>query len=71
MINKFLVNYLTHQNDPSVRKHMLEAMSQILWFTMEDKEALGLVKKQKLDPNEGKRNAGFGDRLINYFLDDE
>ena len=37
MINTFLVQYLNPKSDATVRAHMLDAMSKILGFTMEEK----------------------------------
>ena len=53
---------------------MLEAMSKILAFTIEEKQVLGLVKKQSLlegDEAEPKQGQGLGAKLINFFLMDE
>ena len=50
-------------------------MSKILAFTMEEKQTLGLVKKQNLleDATNNDQNAtkGIGEKLINFFLMDE
>ena len=37
MINTFLIQYLNPNSDDATRAHMLEAMSKILGFTMEEK----------------------------------
>lgn len=55
---------------------MLEAMSKILVFTIEEKESLGIVKKEILqgesEPEQSLINKkGFSDKLINFLLDDE
>lgn len=52
---------------------MLEAMSKILAFTMEEKEQLGLVKKTKVAEigKDQRQVRGISDKLINFFLDDE
>lgn len=47
---------------------MLEAMSNILAFSMEDKLTLGLAKKTTIEPEQKGR---FGERLISFFLQDE
>ena len=49
---------------------MLDAMSKILGFSMEEKEVLGLVKKNSLEDDK-QGNKGIGDKLINFLLDDE
>jgi hypothetical protein len=51
---------------------MLEAMSKILLFTMEEKQLLGIVKKEQLNGGEsGEVKKGFSDKLINFLLDDD
>ena len=45
IINKFLVNYLNQQSSKEVKTQMLEAMSKILAFSIEEKQQLGLVKR--------------------------
>ena len=37
MINTFLVQYLNPKSDAATKSHMLDAMSKILGFTMEEK----------------------------------
>jgi len=43
MINTFLVQFMSPKSDEKTKTHMLEAMSKILGFTMEEKQALGMV----------------------------
>ena len=43
MINTFLVQYANPKSDQATKAHMLDAMSKILGFTMEEKQTLGLV----------------------------
>ena len=55
---------------------MLEALSKILVFTIEEKESLGMVKKETLGDNDSSEQGilskkGFSDKLINFLLDDE
>ena len=45
MINKFLINYMNSGSNYETKMQMLDAMSKILGFTMEEKQTLGLVKK--------------------------
>ena len=73
MINHFLVQFLKNSEDPNVRLPMLEAMSKILAFSIEEKEQLGMVKKTKVaEVGKDQRQArGISDKLINFFLDDE
>mmetsp|Transcript_21073 Transcript_21073/g.20220 ORF Transcript_21073/g.20220 Transcript_21073/m.20220 type:complete len:85 (+) Transcript_21073:1414-1668(+) len=77
IINKFLIEYMKHFSDTQVRHQMLEAMSKVLVFSIEEKEVLGIVKKEHLDnasagTTHGKElNKGFSDKLINFLLDDE
>ena len=52
MINTFLVQYLNPKSDAATRQHMLDAMSKILGFTMEEKQMLDKPKPKKaFDPN--------------------
>lgn len=37
MINTFLVQYMNPKSDAATKSHMLDAMSKILGFTMEEK----------------------------------
>ena len=46
MINTFLVQYMNPKSDAATKSHMLDAMSKILGFTMEEKQVLGLVERQ-------------------------
>ena len=51
---------------------MLESMSGILAFTLDEKQSLGLAKKQNTVPNDQNVDKkGIGDRLINFFLADD
>ena len=45
LINQFLINYANPSSPQPVKIQMLETMSKILAFTMEEKQTLGLVKK--------------------------
>lgn len=45
MINTFLVQYINPKSDAATKKKMLDAMSKILGFSMEEKQALGLVER--------------------------
>lgn len=45
MINTFLVQYMNPNCDAATKAHMLDAMSKILGFTMEEKQTLGLVER--------------------------
>jgi hypothetical protein len=51
MITKFLINYLNFESTPVVRHQMLDAMSKILAFTIDEKQLLGLVKKPSIEEN--------------------
>ena len=48
MINTFLVQYANPKSDEGTKAHMLDAMSKILGFTMEEKQVLGLVQRQQI-----------------------
>lgn len=45
IINKFLINYANPSSSREVKMQMLDAMSKILGFSIEEKQTLGLVKK--------------------------
>lgn len=45
---------------------MLETMSKILAFTMEEKQTLGLVKKATLN-----EKGGISDKLYSFFMQDD
>ena len=49
MINTFLIQFVNPKSDENTRHKMLDAMSKILGFSMEEKQQLGLVKKQSID----------------------
>jgi len=49
---------------------MLEAMSKILVFTMEEKQILGLVVKQTVIHQKVK-TSGFTDSFFSYLMGDE
>ena len=50
MINTFLVQYLNPKSDATTKQHMVEAMSKILVFSTEERQALGLIERQS--PNQ-------------------
>ena len=58
MINTFLVQYMNPNSDESTRQHMLDAMSKVLGFTMEEKQILGLVERQKIEDQPTQASAG-------------
>lgn len=45
VINQFLVQFVNEKSTKEIKQQMLDAMSKIMGFSMEDKIALGLVKK--------------------------
>jgi len=45
MINTFLVQYLNPRSDEGSKHHMMQSMSKVLGFSIEDKQALGLVER--------------------------
>lgn len=47
IINKFLVNFVNSQSSQQVKIQMLETMSKILAFTVEEKQTLGLLAKKQ------------------------
>ena len=48
MINTFLVQFVNPKSDAKTKQHMLEAMSRILLFTIEEKQTLGLMQRTNL-----------------------
>ena len=48
MINTFLVQFVNPKSDAKTKQHMLEAMSRILLFTIEEKQTIGLMQRTKL-----------------------
>eukprot|EP00347_Sterkiella_histriomuscorum_P018330 403345918 len=86
IINKFLVNYVNQNSSREIKLQMLDSMSRILAFSMDEKITLGLVKKQIL-ADEGSGNTassltgaavtqqtvqkGIGEKLISFFLQDD
>ncbi|TNV74321.1 hypothetical protein FGO68_gene4570 [Halteria grandinella] len=69
MINKFLVNFVNPESTPQVKGQMLDTMSRILGFSMEEKQMLGIVKKATIDENGDKK--GIKDSLISFFMQDD
>ena len=75
MINGFLVQYVDEKSDDQVKAHMLEAMSKILGFSMEEKQKLGLIKKVE-DKTEtaqaaAAKSGGFGSSLVSFLMGDD
>jgi len=54
---------------------MLDAMSKVLGFSIEDKQNLGLVKKVEKDSPDGKKSEdparGFGSSLVSFLMGDD
>ena len=55
MINTFLVQYLNPKSDAATKQHMIDAMSKVLVFSTEEKQALGLAERA---PNQQVSAAG-------------
>lgn len=79
MINTFLVQYANPKSDEGTKQHMLEAMSKILGFTMEEKQMLGLVQRQQIEeetPTNAANQApkdikGVGQALFSFLMGDD
>ena len=80
MINTFLVQYANPKSDEGTKAHMLDAMSKILGFTMEEKQVLGLVQRQQIEEEDQDRAAanaqpkdikGVGQALFSFLMGDE
>lgn len=48
---------------------MLDTMSKILGFSMEEKEILGIIKKETVDKENGGK--GIKDQLYSFFMQDD
>ena len=48
MINTFLVQFMNPRSDEGTKHHIMLSMSKILGFTMEEKQALGLIERQQI-----------------------
>jgi hypothetical protein len=72
MINNFLVSYADPKADDKVKTHMLDAMSKILGFSMEEKQKLGMVARPDGHAEEKQSKAsGFGSSLVNFLMGDD
>ena len=75
MINSFLVQYASPKSDDDTKQKMLDAMSKILGFTMEEKQALGMVKRQTIDGKpageEAKEKQGFRASFVSFLMGDD
>lgn len=73
MINTFLIQFVNPKSDENTRHKMLDAMSKILGFSMEEKQQLGLVKKQSIDgkAEESKEAQGFRASLVSFLMGED
>jgi len=82
MINTFLVQFVNPKSDETTKQHMLDAMSKILGFTMEEKQNLGLVQRQSLDKESDpvlqksktvapEKTGGIRESLVNFLMGDD
>lgn len=75
LINTFLINYANPLSSKETKMQMLDAMSKILGFSLEEKQTLGLAKKQGFIEEASKesedKHKGIGEKLINFFLMDD
>ena len=80
MINTFLVQYANPKSDQATKAHMLDAMSKILGFTMEEKQTLGLVQRQQIEDPGAAASAqaqnpkdikGVGQALFSFLMGDD
>ena len=73
MINTFLIQFVNPKSDENTRHKMLDAMSKILGFSMEEKQQLGLVKKQSIDgkAEESKEPQGFRASLVSFLMGED
>jgi hypothetical protein len=66
IINKFLVNFVNPMSPPPIKAQMLDTMSKILGFSMEEKQILGLIKKATVGEETSQK--GIKDSLISFFM---
>ena len=69
MINKFIINFVNPDSTMAVKTQMLHTMSNILGFSMEEKQVLGLVKKATVQEEEIR--GGIKDKLYSFFMEDD
>lgn len=69
MINTFLVQFANPKSDANTKRHMLDAMSKILCFSLEEKQTLGLVAKPKLEAQTDLK--GVTSSLVNFLMGDD
>ena len=50
---------------------MLETMSKILAFNMDEKQTLGLVKKASATDQQAAGKGGIGDKLYSFFMSED
>jgi len=68
MITTFLVQYANPKSDSKTKQHMLDAMSKILCFSLEEKQTLGLVQKAKTGEKDLKAVTS---SLVNFLMGDD
>ena len=71
MINTFLVQFAHPKSDAKTKQHMLEAMSKILCFSIEEKQSLGLVQRTKLQDESKTDLKGVTSSLVNFLMGDD
>lgn len=72
MINTFLVQYANPKSDAKTKQHMLDAMSKVLCFTIEEKQCLGLIQKTKLQEAPANTDLkGVTSSLVNFLMGDD
>ena len=72
MITTFLVQFANPKSDNRTKQHMLDAMSKILCFTIEEKQSLGLVQRTKLNGEEEQTDLkGVTSSLVNFLMGDD
>lgn len=73
MINTFLIQFANPKSDEKTKHLMLDAMSKILVFTMEEKETLGLIKKPKVEETKSKAESlkQVSSSLVSFLMGDD
>lgn len=69
MINQFLIKYLNPTSSTQVKLQMLDTMSKILGFTIEEKQLLGLIKAEGGASSQAPK--GIKDSLISFFMNED
>jgi len=68
IISRFLINYISKEEQPILKKQMLESMAGILNFSAEEREYVGLGTSGSRAETPNPIGNGLGDEFINFLL---